>query len=88
MQLIFSYYLNLNEILLFLTTFIKVQPPTALLNSEIKKAKKYPDGQKKERMTIRATDDTGLEPVTSVLETDILPVKLIAYKTALKRRKE
>jgi len=40
MQLIFSYYLNLNEILLFLTTFIKVQPPTALLNSEIKKAKK------------------------------------------------
>lgn len=42
MQLIFSYYLNLNEILLFLTTFIKVQPPTALLNSEIKKAKKIP----------------------------------------------
>ena len=39
MQLIFSYYLNLNEILLFLTTFIKVQPPTALLNSE-KKTKK------------------------------------------------
>ena len=88
MQLIFSYYLNLNEILLFLTTFIKVQPPTALLNSEIKKAKKYPDGQKKERMTTGATDDTGLEPVTSVLETDILPVKLIAYKTAPKRRKE
>lgn len=79
------YYLNLNEILLFLTTFIKVQPPTALLNSEIKKAKK---GQKKERMTTGATDDTGLEPVTSVLETDILPVKLIAYKTAPKRRKE
>lgn len=72
------YYLNLNEILLFLTTFIKVQPPTALLNSEIKKA----------RMTTGATDDTGLEPVTSVLETDILPVKLIAYKTAPKRRKE
>ena len=62
---------------------------TALLISEIKKAKKkYPDSQKKERMTIRATDDTGLEPVTSVLETDILPVKLIAYKTAPKRRKE
>ena len=39
-------------------------------------------------MTIRATDDTGLEPVTSVLETDILTVKLIAYKTAPKRRKE
>ena len=39
-------------------------------------------------MTIRETDDTGLEPVTSVLETDILPVKLIAYKTAPKRRKE
>ena len=39
-------------------------------------------------MTIRATDDTGLEPVTSVLETDILQVKLIAYKTAPKRRKE
>ena len=89
MQLIFSYYLNLNEILLFLTTFIKVQPPTALLNSEIKKAKKkYPDGQKKERMTIGVTDDTGLEPVTSVLETDILPVKLIAYRRAPKRRKE
>ena len=87
MQLIFSYYLNLNEILLFLTTFIEVQPPTAILNSE-KKTKKYPDGQKKERMTIGATDDTGLEPVTSVLETDILPVKLIAYKTAPKRRKE
>lgn len=39
-------------------------------------------------MTIGATDDTGLEPVTSVLETDILPVKLIAYKTVPKRRKE
>ena len=73
----------------FLTTLIEVQPPTALLNSEIKKSKKkYPYGQKKERMTIGATDDTGLEPVTSVLETDILPVKLIAYKTAPKRRKE
>lgn len=82
------YYLNLNEILLFFTTFIEAQSLTALLISEIKKAKKYPDGQKKERMTIRATDDTGLEPVTSVLETDILPVKLIAYKTAPKRRKE
>ena len=69
--------------------FIKVQSLTALLISEIKKQKKkYPDGQKKERMTIGATDDTGLEPVTSVLETDILPVKLIAYKTAPKRRKE
>lgn len=82
------YYLNLNEILLFFTTFIEAQSPTALLNSEIKKAKKYPDGQKKERMTTGATDDTGLEPVTSVLETNILPVKLIAYKTAPKRRKE
>lgn len=82
------YYLNLNEILLFFTTFIQAQSLTALLISDIKKQKKYPDGQKKERMTIRATDDTGLEPVTSVLETDILPVKLIAYKTAPKRRKE
>ena len=72
----------------FFTTFIVAESLTALLISEIKKAKKYPDGQKKERMTIRATDDTGLEPVTSVLETDILPVKLIAYKTAPKRRKE
>lgn len=82
------YYLNLNEILLFFTTFIEVQSLTALLISEKKTKKKYPDGQKKERMTIRATDDTGLEPVTSVLETDILPVKLIAYKMAPKRRKE
>ena len=40
MQLIFSYYLNLNEILLFLTTFIKVQAPRGLLSSEIKKAQK------------------------------------------------
>ena len=73
----------------FFTAFIVAESLTALLISEIKKQKKkYPDGQKKERMTIRATDDTGLEPVTSVLETDILPVKLIAYKTAPKRRKE
>lgn len=39
-------------------------------------------------MTIGDTDDTGLEPVTEVLETTILPVKLTAYKVALKRRKE
>lgn len=38
-------------------------------------------------MTIRATDDTGLEPVTSVLETDILPVKLIALKRLPKEGK-
>lgn len=87
MQLIFSYYFNLNEISLFLTILIKVQSLKGLLISDLR-IKKYPDGQKKERMTIRATDDTGLEPVTSVLETDILPVKLIAYKTAPKRRKE
>ena len=39
-------------------------------------------------MTLGDTDDTGLEPVTEVLETTILPVKLTAYKVALKRRKE
>lgn len=39
-------------------------------------------------MTLGVTDDTGLEPVTEVLETTILPVKLTAYKTAPKRRKE
>lgn len=65
-----------------------MQPLISLLISDQKSKKKYPDGQKKERMTTGATDDTGLEPVTSVLETDILPVKLIAYKTVPKRRKE
>lgn len=42
MQLIFLYYLNLNEILLFFTTFIQAQSLTALLISEIKKQKKIP----------------------------------------------
>lgn len=89
MQLIFLYYLNLNEILLFFYYFYCGGITNCFINFRDKKGKKkYPDGQKKERMTIRATDDTGLEPVTSVLETDILPVKLIAYKTAPKRRKE
>lgn len=37
-------------------------------------------------MTLRVTDDTGLEPVTEVLETTILPVKLTAYKIGSQKK--